>query len=152
VLHWANCCKSQCAMLSQLLWIKECYSESVVVNHVVLFWTSGCELCCSPWFITTGSAYLIMVHNQWHRITHHDSETLAQNSPTWFTTTGSAVILSQWLLFGVLSWAIGCDSWWAMLSQWLWIIVFFSEPVVVNHGEICLATHNTARFTTTGSV
>ena len=43
VFHWANGCASWCAMLSRWLWIKECYSEPVVVNHVVLYWTSGCE-------------------------------------------------------------------------------------------------------------
>jgi hypothetical protein len=27
-----------------------------------------------------------------------------------------------------------------MLSHWLWTMVYYSEPVVVNHGEICWAT------------
>jgi hypothetical protein len=32
------------------------------------------------------------------------------------------------------------ESWWAMLSQWLWIMVSYAESVVVNHGEVCWAS------------
>ena len=39
----------------------------------------------------------------------------------------------------VLFWASGFESWWVMLSQWLWIMVCYSEPVVVNHGVLCWA-------------
>jgi hypothetical protein len=34
---------------------------------------------------------------------------------------------------GVVCCAIRCDSWWAMLSQWLWILVYYAEPVFMNH-------------------
>jgi hypothetical protein len=70
------------------------------------------------------------------------------------------------------------ESWCIILSHWLWIILCYSEAVVVNHGELCWAsgceswcvilsqwllimftmTHNhsdqyiTPWFTTTGSV
>ena len=37
----------------------------------------------------------------------------------------------------VLYRAGGCDSWCAMLSQWLLIMVCIAEPVVVNHGVYC---------------
>ena len=32
-----------------------------------------------------------------------------------------------------------CESWWTLLSQWLWIMVCYAEPVVVNHCELCWA-------------
>jgi hypothetical protein len=38
---------------------------------------------------------------------------------------------------GVLFWAIGCYSLWEFLSQWLWTIVRYAEPVVVKHCELC---------------
>ena len=40
----------------------------------------------------------------------------------------------------LLFWASGFESWWVMLSQWLWIMVCYSEPVVVNHGVLCWAS------------
>jgi hypothetical protein len=30
----------------------------------------------------------------------------------------------------------GCESWCAMLSQWLLIMVYYAESVVVNHGVL----------------
>jgi hypothetical protein len=89
-------------------------------------------------------------------MTHNHSD---QYITPWFTTTGSV-----WHP----SWASGCESWWAMLSQWLWIMVCNAEPVVVNHGVLCrargcelwcithhnsqpLAQHCTPWLTTTGS-
>ena len=37
----------------------------------------------------------------------------------------------------VLYCAIECDSWCAMLSHWLFIMVCYAEPVFVNHGVLC---------------
>jgi hypothetical protein len=37
---------------------------------------------------------------------------------------------------GVVFWASGCESWCVILSQWLWIMVCYAEPVVVNHGVL----------------
>jgi hypothetical protein len=34
---------------------------------------------------------------------------------------------------GMLCIASRCNSWWAMLSQWLWIMVYYTEPVFMNH-------------------
>jgi hypothetical protein len=36
---------------------------------------------------------------------------------------------------GVLYRANGCESWFALLNQWLLIMVCIGEQVVVNHGE-----------------
>jgi hypothetical protein len=105
-LWWANGCESWCVMLSQWLGIKVCYAEPVVVNHGMLFWASDCETCCvilSQWLWITmcysepvvenhgvfGSELHIMTHNHWFRITHHDSQPLAQHSKPWFKTTSS---------------------------------------------------------------
>jgi hypothetical protein len=37
---------------------------------------------------------------------------------------------------GELWWATGCESWCAMMSQWLCIMVCYAEPVVVIRGEL----------------
>jgi hypothetical protein len=37
----------------------------------------------------------------------------------------------------LLCWAIDCESFWVMLSQWLWIMWCYAEPVVVKHCELC---------------
>jgi hypothetical protein len=55
-------------------------------------------------------------------IVYHDSQPLAQNNTPW-----------------LLWWASGCESWWVMLSQWLWIMVYHAEQVVENHGLSCWA-------------
>jgi hypothetical protein len=38
---------------------------------------------------------------------------------------------------GVLYGDSGCESWCAMLSQWLCVMVCNAEPVAVNHGVLC---------------
>jgi hypothetical protein len=97
----------------------------------------------SPWRTTFGTAWQTMIHNHWHIITHNDSQPLAQHSTPWFTTTGSeqyTMIHNHWLNHGVLLWGSDCESWCAMLSQWLCIMVCYVEPVVVNHCVLCWAS------------
>ena len=36
---------------------------------------------------------------------------------------------------GVLYRVSGCESWFALLSQWLLLMVCIAEQVIVNHGE-----------------
>jgi hypothetical protein len=74
-----------------------------------------------------------MIQNHWRRITHHDSQPLAQHDNPWFTATGVANHV-------VLCWASGCESLCAILSQWLWIMMCCAEPVVVNDGVECWAS------------
>ena len=38
---------------------------------------------------------------------------------------------------GLLCCAKGCELWQVILSQWLCIIVCYTDPMVVNHGEFC---------------
>jgi hypothetical protein len=154
VLWWASGCESWWAMLSHLLWIMVCYAEPVGVNH-------------SHWHsINT------MIHNHWLSIAHYDSQPQAQNNTPWFTTTGKyhnslrfttigcydePVVVNR----GELCWAICCESWCAMLSQWVWIMMCYTEPVVVDHVVLFWeSTHHHSQqqaqysspwFTTTGS-
>jgi hypothetical protein len=62
-----------------------------------------------------------MIHNHWLSIAHNDSQPLAQDNS---------------MIHNVLLCASKCDSWWVMLSQWLWITVCYSQPLVVNHWVI----------------
>jgi hypothetical protein len=135
-------------LMSQWLWIMLFYAESVVVNHYVLFWASGCESWCAMlsqwlWVIlsyakpvivthhdshslpqqTTCSALHTMIHNHWFSITHHNSQPLAQYITLWLTTTYEPVVVN----YDVLCWTSGCESWCAMLTKWFWIMVCNAE-------------------------
>jgi hypothetical protein len=62
----------------------------------------------SPWFKTTGSPYVIMIHSHCLSIAHHDSHPLAQHSTSWFNNTFQSSIsrvlkrdkLQQWCQIG----------------------------------------------------
>ena len=41
---------------------------------------------------------------------------------------------------GELCSASGCESWCAMLSQWLRIMLCYSELIIGNHGMLCWAS------------
>jgi hypothetical protein len=81
-----------------------------------------------------------MIHNLWHSIANHDSQPLAQNNTPWFVVNHGLSCRAS----GCESWLImltsGCESWWVMLSQWFWIMLFYDEPVVVNHVVLCWAS------------
>jgi hypothetical protein len=66
-----------------------------------------------------------MIHNLWHSITIHDSQPLAHHITPWFTTSGSALH------------TMTHNHWCVMLSQWLWIMGCYTEPVGVNYRELC---------------
>jgi hypothetical protein len=42
----------------------------------------------------------------------------------------------NYALLCLLYWDCGCESWFFMLCQWLWIMVCYAEPVVVNHAVL----------------
>jgi hypothetical protein len=134
-------------MLSQWLGIILCYSEPVVVNDGELCWASGCESWCvilSQWIciMVCNAARVVVnhgftiIHNHWLSISHHDSQPLAQHNNPWFTTTRAALhtmMHIHWLRI------THHERLWIMrviLSQWLWLMVCHTEPVVVNHGLI----------------
>ena len=43
---------------------------------------------------------------------------------------------------GVLGWASGCESGCVIPNQWLWIMVCYTDPVVVNHGMLSWGIDN----------
>jgi hypothetical protein len=61
-----------------------------------------------------------MIHNHCLIIINHDSQPLAEHNTPWLTG--------------------GCESWWEMRSQCLWIMIWFDGLVVVNRGELCWAS------------
>jgi hypothetical protein len=119
VLYWASDCESLC------------YAEPMVVNHGVLFWSSGCEVCCVIlsqwlWIMLCYAAPVVVKHGElcW-----------ANGCESWC----AMLVVGN---HGVLCWGSGCESWCAKLNQWLWIMVCSAEPVVVNHGELCITRHD----------
>ena len=131
----------------------------MVVNHFVLCWASGCESWCAMLragihdvlCLAIGFESWYVMLSQWLCIMVCYSEPVIVNQGMLYWAQWLWImlfyILCQWSWISVLYWTIGCDSWWAMLgqwlwiicvmlSQWLWIIVCFGEPVV-NHGELC---------------
>ena len=159
-LWGARGCESWCAMPSQWSIIAMWYVVSVVLNHVVLCWSSGwkprSEWCASG----CGSMWAML--SQWLSIMVYYSVPVVQNHCVlcWFIGSESwGIILCQWLwimsfaepvivIHGVLFWASDCYSCCAMQSQWVdiimwmlcqlvWIMVRYPEPVVVNHRVIC---------------
>ena len=127
----------------QWLWIMVCYVEAEVVNHGVLCWSSGCESWCamlSQWF-------LIMVCYAEPVVVNHGELCCASGWASWcamlnqrlwimicYACVSWGVILSLWIVVwyavpvvvshDLLCWASGCESWYIVLSQRLWIMLF----------------------------
>jgi hypothetical protein len=137
-------------MLILWLWIMKFHDEPVDDSHpIAQHYTS--------WFTITCSALHTMSHNHWCSITPHNTQPEDQFNTPWVYT--EPVVVHLGVLYGVS----GCDTWCVMLNQWLWIIVYHGEPLVLNHGELCwasgyeswsqtLAQHSNPWLTTTSSV
>ena len=121
VLCWSSGCESWCVKLRQWFWIVVCYSEQVVVKHG--------ELCCEKWL--------------WIMMRYPYAEPSGWES--WRALLRSVVVncdvlcLEKWLW--IMMWyryaePSGWESWCFMPNQWLWIIVIYAEPVVVNHSVL----------------
>ena len=68
-------------------------------------------------------------------VVNHDEVCLVYVFKSWFA------MLCQWMWIMVCyAEALGCESWYAMLYQWSWIMHIYSQPVVVNHGELYWAS------------
>ena len=130
VLYWACGCESLWVMLRQLLCIIVSSAQSAVVKHGVLCLTSDCDSWC-------------FMLSQWLLFMVCYAEPVVVNH--------GVLCVFVVVIHVVLCWASewksrceccgsGCESWWAMLSKWLWIIVRYAEPVVVNHDEVCCAS------------
>ena len=149
VLYWASVCHSWCFILSQWMWIMVSFTVPVVMNNDVSCWVSGCELCCAilvnhgelywaigceSWFVMLCQCLWVMVSyvmpGGWIMVCY--AEPVAVNH--------AVLYLFEWFVnHGVQCWASGCESWCVMLSQWLWIMLSYGQPVVVSHGELCWA-------------
>jgi hypothetical protein len=127
----------------QWLWIMVSYDEPVVVNHGVLCWASGYESWC-------------VMLSQWLRSCQFRFEYINVLHNIHMRFLNCYTFLSEWYVckkidlvcyaepvvmnHGVLCWASDCESWCAMLSQWLCIILCYAEPVVVNHDVLFCAS------------
>jgi hypothetical protein len=120
-----------------------CNAEPVVVNNGELYWANVCE----SWWVMMSRWMRIMIS-----IARHGLQPLDQHNTPWYRITGSSyltMIHIPWLSIShqdshpehnVLCWARCCEYWWAMLSQWLWIMVSYAEPVILNHFVLCWAS------------
>ena len=108
-------CESWCAMLYQWWWIMENYAQPVLVNHGVML---------SQWLWISVLCWTMCVE-----IMVCYSEPVVGNH----CVNAVPVVVNHCLLYC----ASRCDSWWVLLSQWLWTIVSYAEAVVVKHCELC---------------
>jgi hypothetical protein len=118
VLCWSSGCESWCAIRSQWLWIMVCYAEPMIFNYGVLCWASGCE----SWWVMLCQWLSIMVCYAESAVVNYDLLCLC--------IMGS---YTEPVNRGLVCCTSGCESWFAMLSQWLWIMVYCAKPAVVNH-------------------
>jgi hypothetical protein len=128
-LCWACGCESLCVILCQQVWNMASSVKAVVVKQFVLCLVNGCESCCI--MLTQSMGITVWALCQWVWIMLCYSEQVVQNHEVNDMPVG--------VNHGELCWASGCESRCAILSQWLWIIVNYVEPVVVKHCELCWA-------------
>jgi hypothetical protein len=107
-----------------MVWIMANHVVPVVMNHAVLCWASRwdsrIERCASGCDILY---VLCLIYDQY-------------NCKYWIYVY--LYVVWHWLI-KKCNW-IEIESCCAMLSQSLWITVFYAEPVVVNHCELCWAS------------
>jgi hypothetical protein len=75
-----------------------------------------------------------MINKHCLSITHHNSQPMAQNCTPWFTPTGLA------LLTMTHNHLLSITYQNPQSLQWLWVIVCYTEAVVVNHGVLYWAS------------
>ena len=103
-------------------------AEPVVVNNGGICCVSGCASCCaipSHWVeITVWMLY------QWVWIMVSYAEAVVVNHGEVCWVSGCAIVryaAPVVVNHDVLCWSIDCESLRIMLSQWLWIIVYYAE-------------------------
>jgi hypothetical protein len=143
---WANNCDAWCVMLSQWLWFMVFYAEPMVVYNGGLCCVSGWESCCAipshwdsqplaqyntPWFTTNSSVLFTVILNHWLSIAHQESQSLAQHNTPWFTNYWLSIPHHH-------SQPLAQHS--SLLSQWLRITVYYTEPLFLNHGVLYWAS------------
>ena len=122
----------------------------MVVNYGESCCASGCESCCTMLSQSFGISMCTLCHWVWIMLcytqpvignTNMHAVPVGVNHGELSWTSGCAslfAMLSQWLWI-IVSYADPgvWESWYAMLSQLLWIMMCYAEPVVVNHCELC---------------
>ena len=161
-LYWASGCESRCAMLSQWLWIIVNYVEPVVVKHCELCWASGCESYCVMLSRVYGYHDVLCWVNGCVSLCVIVSWVCGNHGVLcWASGCESLCVIVSWVWgnHGMICWASRwesrcehcasrCESWWAMLNQWLgitlrmvckwvWITMCYYVPIGVTHGELC---------------
>ena len=121
--HCASGCESWCVIMSQLLWnmlcqwvwFMVCYDEPVVVNHGVYCWASDCE----SWWVSLRQLLWIMVCYNELVVVHYAVLFLwimvSYTEPV--GVSHGELCCAKSVNHGVLCWASGCDSCFAMLVR-----------------------------------
>ena len=149
-------------MLSQWVWIMVCYAEPMIVKHLcwahcvwimvcfaVAVGVNQCELC---W----GGSVGIMVCYVKPVVVNHCVmlRRVCGSQGVLFWTSGWEsrcecyvsgcelwwVVLSQWLWITMCYYVpvcVMCEPWRVILRQWLWIMLCYSMPVGVTHCDLC---------------
>jgi hypothetical protein len=160
VLCWANDCHSWCVMLSQRLWFMVCYAEPVFVNNGGLCCVSGCESCCdipSHWVDIT---VRMMCQCMWIMVSYAEAVVVNHGEVCWanglwiMVCYAVPVVVNHEQLC-----SLSCESWWAMLRQWVihnhWRSIAHNGTHLLaqrsHRDSQRLAQHSTTLFTTTGT-
>ena len=131
-------------MLCQRLWIMACYAEPVVVNHGVLYGSSGSASWCvilSQWLFM-----MMCIAEKWLWIMVSFTVPVVVNHCVLCWVSGFELCCAMLGNNSGLYCASGCEL--VMLCQLLWVMVSYivprvsimvcnAEPVVVNHGVLC---------------
>jgi hypothetical protein len=119
----------------------------VVVNHGVLYWVSGFELCCamlvnnSGLYCASGCEFVMLCQLLWVMVSYIVPRVcimVCNAEPVlWIMVCYVEPVVVNHV---VLCCSSGCESWWAIMSQWVLIMVCYCEAVVVNHGVLLWAS------------
>ena len=127
VFCWASGCESRCAGLSHWLWIIVNLAEPVVVNHCELSWASCCE---TLWVLLIQWIWIMVCYSLQIGVNHGEyaePEVDSHSVSYWASVVNHCE----------LCWDSGSESWCAMISKYVGIVVCYSEPMVVNHYMLC---------------
>jgi hypothetical protein len=154
-------CESWCVILYQWSWIMERYAQPVSHPLAQRSHRDSQRLAqhSTTWFTTTSWPELPMIHEHWYSIAHHDPQT---TGCAWIMVNNAVPVVMN---HTVLCWASRCESrcercasrcesWWNMLSQLLWITVWYAnccETLWTHNDWQQLPPHSSPWFTPTGT-
>ena len=161
VLFWASRWESRCercgsrceswwVMLSEWLWITVCSAEPIVVNHCEWYLDIGCE---SLWVMLSQWVWIIVLYAEPGVL---ESWCVMLSQWVWIIVLYWAGCVGIMVCYtepvtgnhdvnavpvgvnhAVFFCASRCEPWRVMQRQLLWIMLCYSVPVGVNHGELC---------------